>query len=117
MFLGLLIIFVEVALVTALNYMAIDTYVSLDVLYCLPIIQAARFQAVHAQRQSELLLPLIIGFLVGAIWSLAEALVTVSDFPMDALVLNIFTRASRSPCWAKSSRVCGRTGNTGIRII
>ncbi|OIO82054.1 MAG: hypothetical protein AUJ90_03340 [Gallionellaceae bacterium CG1_02_60_948] len=92
MFLGLLIIFIEVVLVTALNYMAIDTYVSLDVLYCLPIIQAARFQAVHAQRQSELLLPLIIGFLVGAIWSLAEALVTASDFPMDALVLNIFTR-------------------------
>jgi len=92
MYLGILIIFIEVALVTALNYVTIDTYVSLDVLYCIPIIQAARIQAIHAQRQSGLLLPLIIGFLVGAIWSLAEAQVMPSDFPLTALALNVFSR-------------------------
>ncbi|GAB4117747.1 MAG: hypothetical protein Fur0026_06330 [Sideroxydans sp.] len=92
MYLGIFIVFSEVALITALTYVTLDTYVSLDVLYCLPIIQAARVQSLHAQRQSDLLLPLLIGFLVGAIWSLAEALVTPSDFPMDALLLNILSR-------------------------
>ncbi len=92
MYFGALLIFVEVSLITALNYATMNTFVSLDALYCLPIIQAARVHALHAQRQSELLVPLLIGFLVGAIWSLAEALVTPTEFPLDALAMNIFSR-------------------------
>ncbi|WP_407898211.1 hypothetical protein [Ferrigenium sp. UT5] len=89
---SLFIIVFEVALVTVLNYATIDTHVSLDVLYCLPIIQAAQMPMLQSNRQSELLIPLLIGFLVGAIWSLSEALLTPSDFPLGALALNVFSR-------------------------
>lgn len=92
MYFGLLMVLIEVIAVTALNYATIDTYVSLDVLYCLPIIQAARMQALHTKRKDDLFLPLIIGFLIGAIWSLAEALLNPSDFPLEALALNVFSR-------------------------
>jgi len=92
MYLGMLLILTEVIVIASINYMTIKTYVSLDVLYCLPIVHAARLQSIHTQRKDDLLLPLLIGFLVGAIWSLLEALVTPDGFPVNALLLNIFSR-------------------------
>ncbi|MFZ5501941.1 MAG: GGDEF domain-containing protein [Pseudomonadota bacterium] len=89
--LSLLIIFTEIVLITVLNYEMSGTHVSLDVLYCLPIIQAARVKALQAKRSSDSYLPLIIGFTVGMAWSLAEALVA-NNFPAGAIALNIFTR-------------------------
>ncbi len=92
MYFGLLLIFAEVTLITFLNYAMADTYVSLDVLYCLPIIQAARSKALQAQRKFDSQLPVIIGFVVALVWSLSERLISPMDFPIATFVLNTFTR-------------------------
>ncbi|MDO8312292.1 MAG: GGDEF domain-containing protein [Sideroxyarcus sp.] len=92
MYFSLLLIFAEVTLITFLNYAMADTYVSFDVLYCLPIIQAARSKALQAQRKSDSSLPVIIGFTVAFVWSLSERLISPLDFPPAAFVLNTFTR-------------------------
>jgi len=86
------LIVAEVSLITFLNYELAETYYSLDVLYCLPVIQAARLGAIQALRRSDATLPDLVGIFSAVVWSLAEAAVTFPAFPLDALVLNIFTR-------------------------
>lgn len=88
-----LLIVVEVLLVTFLNYALAETYYSFDVFYCLPVIQAARLGAIQALRRSDTLLPDLVGFFSAVAWSLAEASISFSTFPISALVLNIFTRS------------------------
>jgi len=50
MYFGLFVVLVEIFIITALNYAIPDTHISLDVLYCLPIVQAARVKALQAKR-------------------------------------------------------------------
>lgn len=90
---NVLLIVAEVLLITFLNYELTDTYYSLDVLYCLPVIQAARLSAIRALRRSDTLLPDLIGGFSAIVWSLAEAAISFTTFPVNALVLNIFTRS------------------------
>jgi diguanylate cyclase (GGDEF)-like protein len=68
-------------------------YISLDVLYCLPIIQTARLTAIHAMRRYDTQTSTIVGTAVALLWSATEALVTWPYFPMTAFVLNTFTRS------------------------
>ena len=91
--LTLLLVVAEVLLITFLDYQLAETYYSLDVLYCLPVIQAARLGAIRSLRRSDTALPDLVGIFSAIVWSLAEAVVTFPIFPLDALALNIFTRS------------------------
>lgn len=93
-----MLIAAEVLLIGFIDYGAghylpfgMGRYVSLDVLYCLPIIQAARLAAVHATVRFGS--PTFIGIAAALLWSAAEMAVASPDFPLGAFVLNAFTRS------------------------
>lgn len=96
----ILLIIAEVALISFVGYAAgsylpreIGRYISLDLLYCLPIIQTARCSAIHASRSYDTQTPIIIGILLAFVWSSIEAAVVWPDFPMAVFILNTFTRS------------------------
>lgn len=96
----ILLIVGEVALISFVGYAAgsylpreIGQYISLDLLYCLPIIQTARFSAIHASRSYDTQTPIIIGILLAFVWSSIEAAVIWPDFPLAVFILNTFTRS------------------------
>lgn len=92
MFLSLFIIVVEIVLITALNYSMKSSHISIDVLYCLPIIQAASAKSLLAKRKTDSALPYLLGFVVAFAWSFSEYLVAPEDISITALALNVFTR-------------------------
>jgi len=71
----------------------IGKYLSLDVLYCLPIIQTAHLTAIHAARRYDTHASTIVGIALALAWSAAELLISWPDFPVIAFALNIFTRS------------------------
>jgi diguanylate cyclase (GGDEF)-like protein len=87
------LVVVEILIITYLDYKESGTYFSLDVLYCLPVIQAAHIGAIRAMRRSDTQVSTIIGVLAAVAWSGAEAAVIWPSFPMFALAMNIFTRS------------------------
>ncbi len=92
MFWGLTLVVAEVALITWANYTLVGSYYSLDILYCLPVMQAARLSAIKASRKTDTQLPLYFAIFTGITWSLAEALI-MPDFPKVAFLLNAFSRS------------------------
>jgi diguanylate cyclase (GGDEF)-like protein len=90
----LILIFSEIMLITYLDYRVGGLYYSFGVLYCLPVIQTAHISAIRALRRSDSRAPLVIGVLSAVAWSAAEAAVIWPQFPISALALNIFTRAT-----------------------
>lgn len=92
MFWGLALVVAEVALITWSNYVLVGSYYSLDIFYCLPVMQAARLSAIHALRKTDTQLPLYFAIFTGITWSLAEALI-MPDFPQSAFLLNAFSRS------------------------
>ena len=93
MLLRTLLIVLEVFFITILNYYMASSYYSLDVLYCLPVIQTAQFKALQSQRSSDTQFLLAISIFCAAAWSLAEAAVTWPDFPISAFLMNVVTRS------------------------
>ncbi|MCK9380149.1 MAG: GGDEF domain-containing protein [Sulfuritalea sp.] len=97
----ILLIAVEVFLIGVLSHAAgkylpgeMVRYISLDVLYCLPIIQTARMAAIHhAVRHSDTHSSTFAGIAVALAWSATEAAVIWPDFPLNAFLLNTFTRS------------------------
>lgn len=89
----LLLVTAEVALITYADYEFTGTYYSLDVLYCLPVIQAARLGAIRSMRRSDTQTSTVVGVLSAVAWSAAEAAVVWPTYPLNAFVLNIFTRS------------------------
>ena len=87
------LIVMEIFLITILDYKMAANYYSLDVLYCLPVIQTARFSALQTSRYSDSQIPAVIAILCALAWSLAEAAITWPHFPLSAFLLNAFTRA------------------------
>jgi diguanylate cyclase (GGDEF)-like protein len=92
MFWGLTLVIAEVAFITWANYALVGSYYSLDIFYCLPVMQAARLSAVHALRKTDTQLPLYFAVFTGITWSLAEAML-LPDFPKWAFLLNAFSRS------------------------
>jgi diguanylate cyclase (GGDEF)-like protein len=92
-FWSLLLIAVEVAIITYLDYGFARTYYSLDVLYCLPVVQAAQIGAIRAMRKTDSQTSTIIGVTCAIAWSAAEAAVIWPSFPLSAVAMNIFTRS------------------------
>lgn len=95
------LIVAEVFLISFLSYAArqylpnsIGQYISLDVLYCLPIIQAARIAAIHhAVSDYDTHTSTIVGIVVALAWSASEAAIIWPDFPLSLFLLNSFTRS------------------------
>lgn len=83
---------VEVVLITYLNYRIAGSFYSLDVLYCLPVIQAARIGAIRASRQFDTRTPLWAGVICALVWSAAEVAVVWPIFPLGAFLINVVTR-------------------------
>ena len=88
-----LLILVEVVFITVLNYYMASSYYSLDVLYCLPVIQTARFAAIRDETSSENFTLFFVAMVCAVAWSLAEAAVTWPNFPVSAVLMNVVTRA------------------------
>jgi diguanylate cyclase (GGDEF)-like protein len=92
MFIRTLLIVIEVLFITILNYYVASSYYSLDVLYCLPVIQTARFSALQVHRNSDSQTLPIVAIFCAIAWSLAEAAVTWPNFPISAFLMNVVTR-------------------------
>jgi diguanylate cyclase (GGDEF)-like protein len=69
-----------------------SSYYSLDVLYCLPVIQTARFAAIRTQDDAETFTLSFVAITCAVAWSLVEAAVTWPNFPGSAVLMNIITR-------------------------
>ena len=89
----------EVSLVTVVghvlrNYWPYEDarYVSVDIFYCLPVIQTARLAVIHVLRSSDTQASTVIGIVLALAWSLTEAAL-FWPFPLEALALNIFSRS------------------------
>jgi diguanylate cyclase (GGDEF)-like protein len=93
MFWRLVLVVTEILLITFLNYKLSGSYYTLDVLYCLPIIQAARVGTIRSQRHSDTQMSALVGVISAVAWSLAEASVVWPNYPLYALAMNIFTRS------------------------
>lgn len=87
-----ILIFLEVLIITVMNYYMASSYYSLDVLYCLPVIQTASFSALQVQRKSDTHVLSIVAISCALAWSLAEAAVSWPNFPLGAFLMNVFTR-------------------------
>jgi len=93
MFWRLVLVTVEVLIITIWDYKMSGTYYSLDVLYCLPIIQASHIGAILSMRHSETQLAALVGVITAVAWSIAEAAVVWPNYPLSALTINIITRS------------------------
>ncbi len=77
------------------HYLPIELgrYISLDVLYCLPIIQTARLAAIRTTRRYDTQTSTIVGISLAIVWSATEAAITWPDFPITAFGLNTLSRS------------------------
>jgi diguanylate cyclase (GGDEF)-like protein len=88
-----ILVVAEILLITYFDYKVAATYFSLDVLYCLPVIQAAQIGAIRSMRRSDKQTSTIIGVLAAVAWSVAEAAIIWPSFPPIAFAMNVFTRS------------------------
>lgn len=96
----ILLIVAEVFLISFLDYAVsiylptqLGRYISLDVLFCLPIIQTARLASIRANRRYDTQTSTFVGITLALVWSATEAAITWPDFPLTAFGLNTFTRS------------------------
>lgn len=87
------IVVTEILFITFWNYKMSGSYYSLDVLYCLPIIQASRLGSIRTQRHSDTQMAALVGIIAAVVWSIAEAAVVWPSYPLGAFTMNIFTRS------------------------
>jgi len=93
MFIRFVAVITEILLITFWNYKMSGSYYSLDVLYCLPIIQASHVGAIRNQRHSDSQIAALLGVIVAVVWSMGEAAVVWPGYPLGAFAMNIFTRS------------------------
>jgi diguanylate cyclase (GGDEF)-like protein len=93
MFWRFVLVVTEILTITFWNYKMSGSYYSLDVLYCLPIIQAARLGAIRSLRHSDTQMSALVGVVSAVVWSIAEAAVVWPNYPLGAFTMNIFTRS------------------------
>ncbi len=93
------LIAVEVALVTVITHVLRDywpyengRFISVDIFYCLPVVQTARMAALNVMRRYDTQASTIIGIILALTWSVTEAAL-FWPFPLEVLGLNIFTRS------------------------
>jgi len=96
----ILLIVAEVLFISLFSYVVefyhpieMARYVSLDVLYCLPVIQTARLTALNTSRRYDTHVSNFVGVFVALVWSATELAITWPYFPIPAFLLNTFTRS------------------------
>ncbi len=89
----LLLVVAEVTIITYLDFSLANTYYSLDVMYCLPVIQAARLGSIRAMRRSDTQTSTFVGIFTAVAWSCTEAAIIWPAYPMGAFAMNVFTRS------------------------
>ena len=92
-FWSFVLVVAEILFITFWDYKVAGAYYSLDVLYCLPIIQAARIGAIRSLRHSDTQMSALVGVISAVAWSIAEAAVVWPHYPLDAFTMNIVTRS------------------------
>jgi len=97
---GILIFALEIVTISLLNYsfattqFGVPTYISLDILYCLPIIQAARMASIgDLIGHSDSNIATYFGIVISTAWSATELAIAWPDFPLTSALLNVFTRS------------------------
>jgi diguanylate cyclase (GGDEF)-like protein len=93
MFWGFVLVVAEILVITFWDYKMAGEYYSLDVLYCLPIIQAAHLSTIRSLRHSDTQMSALVGVIAAVAWSIAEAAVVWPLYPLGAFTMNIFTRS------------------------
>ncbi len=93
MFWRFALVVAEILFITFLDYKMSGAFYSLDVLYCLPIIQAARIGTIRSLRHSDTQMSALVGVIAAVAWSIAEAAVVWPNYPLGAFTMNIFTRS------------------------
>jgi diguanylate cyclase (GGDEF)-like protein len=95
-----LLILAEVFIISFLNYAVVShfpiefsRYVSLDVLFCLPVIEAAHLTSIRANRRNDSKIPIYVGIALALIWSATEVAISWPYFPIIVFALNTFTRS------------------------
>ncbi|HKB59324.1 MAG TPA: ATP-binding protein [Gallionellaceae bacterium] len=71
---------------------AIGQYLALDILYCLPVIQAARLAAIRATAGLRSPTAAIVGITAALACSVTELATAWPDFPVEAFLLNTYSR-------------------------
>jgi len=96
----ILLIVAEVIIISFLNYSVLShfsieygRYISLDVLFCLPVIETAHLASIRANRRYDTQTPTYVGIALALIWSATEVAVTWPDYPMFVFGLNTLTRS------------------------
>jgi diguanylate cyclase (GGDEF)-like protein len=96
----IVLIVAEVFVISFLNYAVLShfpiefsRYISLDVLFCLPVIETAHLSSIRANRRYDTQTPTVVGIALALVWSATEVAISWPDFPMIVFVLNTFTRS------------------------
>ncbi len=96
----IVLIVAEVFVISLLNYAVVShfpvefsRYISLDVLFCLPVIETAHLTSIRANRRYDSKNPVIVGITLALVWSATEVAISWPYFPIPVFVLNTFTRS------------------------
>jgi len=97
---GVLLILAEVSLIVYADYafghylsIEMARYISLDVFFCLPIVQTAHLAAIRSSRQSDPKIATFVAISLALVWSATEVSIAWPDFPIIAFIWNVFTRS------------------------
>lgn len=97
---GALLIAAEVCIIVFVDYVfghylpvEMARYLSLDVFFCLPILQTAHLAAIRSSRRSDPKIATFLAISIALVWSATEASIAWPDFPIIAFLWNTFTRS------------------------
>ena len=95
----IVIIVAEVFVIILLNYAVVSNfpiefsrYISLDVLFCLPVIEMAHLASIRDNHRYNLKTPIFVGISLALLWSATEVAISWPNFPMIVFWLNTLTR-------------------------
>jgi diguanylate cyclase (GGDEF)-like protein len=96
----IVLIVAEVFVIVLLNYAVVSNfpiefsrYISLDVLFCLPVIEIAHLASSRANRSYDTKTPIFVGITLAILWSATEVAISWPYYPMIVFGLNTFTRS------------------------
>ena len=96
----IVLIVAEVFVISFLNFAILShfpiefsRYISLDVLFCLPVIETAHLASIRANRRYDTQTPTYLGIALALVWSTTEVAISWPEFPLLVFALNTFTRS------------------------
>ncbi len=96
----IVLIVAEVFVIVLLNYAVVSNfpiefsrYISLDVLFCLPVIEMAHLTSIRDNRRYNSIIPIFVGISLALLWSATEVAISWPRFPVIVFWLNTLTRS------------------------